>query len=784
MSNTSQTQPESSDPSVEALTREFGKLKTGLVDDPTLEPTLQPSLAESSPKSQREGPSESNVESKSTVYTPSAHQSTLIDGICGPGHGISERPHGFPQVATKLPSCELPKFNGQNFELFLDKFARFLRLSNMLGESDEVKCDWLIQAAEPSTYGMFSTVCKTSHKNLNLALKKLSQIYPSHENDLTVRKSLSSMQQLPYQPSPQLLAEFFLKFDDLMSKLSVEAMSNQEKLLLVTGKIHPKTLSEMRSNNIFRRRTEKFPEICEALREKVHDDWTDRTLGFGVTSSRGLNILSSDPPTESSPTFGSPQPAHVHPGKGKGKGKGPVQGKGKGKGKGQRSRSQSREPPNRFTASVMCKHCGRKGHYEATCWDKFPKLRPKRNPSPGPSSHRRPSFPENNRSSQSWSSPSWSPPSRPSTPRSTPTSNFEENENNSKKRKVAHLLHLTSALYLDAIINNQPAAAVIDSGASVSFVAEHLVDPRHLNRHASVPVQVANGETIWTLGKTNIAVTFNEKQILHPALVLPTRAFEAVLGLDFLSTPPCKGLMTSPTPFLLLRNGDEIPLKKYTNQMGSAFHVFKVTKVFRNESYTLITPVRIQCLLDLGVNPLELSIDLFANNLNHIHDLFLTRSNNAFLYDWNALSENGALTLLANPPFSQLPKVVSKICLEPCRMVLVTPVWKSEKWYQILEKIAIQQVFVEEDTPLYQSDDRKILPSPKWQTVVSLIDTTKRNVPFSSLEPIPVKFVQGKTQGWGRENLNSKVQRLYGYSADTDASMQTDPRDFVDSTVP
>ena len=108
--------------------------------------------------------------SSSTVYTPQLPTtlSTTIQSLCD--KGIDESSGTPSHVALKLPPCELPKFNGQNFELFLDKFSRFVRLSGLQSASDAVKCDWLIQAADPSLYGMFTMVCRDAHNDLNIAL--------------------------------------------------------------------------------------------------------------------------------------------------------------------------------------------------------------------------------------------------------------------------------------------------------------------------------------------------------------------------------------------------------------------------------------------------------------------------------------------------------------------------------------------------------------------------------------------------------------------------------------
>ena len=41
---------------------------------------------------------------------------------------------------------------------------------------------------------------------------------------------------------------------------------------------------------------------------------------------------------------------------------------------------------------------------------------------------------------------------------------------------------------------------------------------------------------------------------------------------------------------------------------------------------------------------------------------------NAFSYDWSKLNMGTKDVLWANPPFSMLEKVVTKLILEPCKM--------------------------------------------------------------------------------------------------------------------
>jgi len=89
------------------------------------------------------------------------------------------------------------------------------------------------------------------------------------------------------------------------------------------------------------------------------------------------------------------------------------------------------------------------------------------------------------------------------------------------------------ALSLTAKVNARAIETIVDSGASMSVVAAILVKSNRISRTQSVLAQGASGETTFTLGITDLELNFGGTTINHTALVLPTTAFQAVLGLDF-----------------------------------------------------------------------------------------------------------------------------------------------------------------------------------------------------------------------------------------------------------
>lgn len=191
---------------------------------------------------------------------------------------------------------------------------------------------------------------------------------------------------------------------------------------------------------------------------------------------------------------------------------------------------------------------------------------------------------------------------------------------------------------------------------------------------------------------------------------------------------------------------------KENNKIQAKVH--RIFRLFKKESYTLIAGVKEQALKKLGVKPQHLVVDMFANSLNKQSPLFCTRQNSAFGYDWTHLLEKEEEILWANPPFSQLVKVLTKLVLEPTRMVLVTPKWENTEFWNLLDLVKVAQVEIEGGTPLYIGDwDSTPLPSPSWQTLVTLVDTTKVRPPLEELDKQVVRWLRKVNKGWGREEL-------------------------------
>ena len=117
-------------------------------------------------------------------------------------------------------------------------------------------------------------------------------------------------------------------------------------------------------------------------------------------------------------------------------------------------------------------------------------------------------------------------------------------------------------------------------------------------------------------------------------------------------------------------------------------------------------------------------IKLFANHVNADGELYCWRQgNSAWWYSWRDLGR--WKYLYANPPFSQMEKVLTKVALEGARVILVVPEegkWMKKAWRELLTKLTITQVRLP-DVPMYKVDyGVELLPAAKWRTNLCLVD--------------------------------------------------------------
>ena len=143
-------------------------------------------------------------------------------------------------------------------------------------------------------------------------LKRLEQMYPVYETDLSVRTDIEELPPLREFPTAARISQFVAQLEDLMGRMNPSSYGPTELHPWLVGKIPTRTCDDYRETSERKARTHSYDDLVDLLielaMERENDSHMDKYL---------RKHLQRETPAERSPRGRSPQP-HCNPGKGRG----------------------------------------------------------------------------------------------------------------------------------------------------------------------------------------------------------------------------------------------------------------------------------------------------------------------------------------------------------------------------------------------------------------------------------------------------------------------------------
>ena len=214
------------------------------------------------------------------------------------------------------------------------------------------------------------------------------------------------------------------------------------------------------------------------------------------------------------------------------------------------------------------------------------------------------------------------------------------------------------------------------------------------------------------------SICLGDEEVTQHCKVLDTDAFDIVIGTDFLRFNPQVKLLSLQHPYALHCDFGSglysVPLElSGLKESGLRY----VNRSYRTENYQLVRPVLENGLAALQLDVNEIQVELFASKEQHLMQLYCSRNlNNAYRLHWKSMG-----LCYANPPFSQLAKVITKIALEGARVVLCTPDWgttgEHAYWRRLLDRMTVGRTELP-NGPIYVPEDLR-RPCPPLNGAVS-----------------------------------------------------------------
>ena len=220
-------------------------------------------------------------------------------------------------------------------------------------------------------------------------------------------------------------------------------------------------------------------------------------------------------------------------------------------------------------------------------------------------------------------------------------------------------------------IGDQVFRAVLDTGATLSMVARRLL--KTFKKTKTVAIRVGDGRAIHSLGGVNVTICLAAETVTQHCRVLDTDAFDIVIGNDFLPRNPQVKMLPLQCPYSLHCDFGSgifsVPLELSGGKESGLRYAAKTN--YRTENYQLARHVLENRLAALRVTLDEIQEELFASQQQHIMQLYCSKHlNNAFGFFRKTIG-----LAYANPPFSLLAKILTKIAYEGGRVVMCTPDW-------------------------------------------------------------------------------------------------------------
>ena len=143
-----------------------------------------------------------------TVYPPPPSGGTGDTGV--PGRGTKA-------IATANLQIELPDLDPKNLPEWAEQFLEFLLLTSQQYAAVRTKCTLIKKSCKKKFLQRQVKTAIRKSSNWGDVLKRLEQMYPVYETDLSVQTEIEELPPLPEIPTATRISEFVAQLEELMA---------------------------------------------------------------------------------------------------------------------------------------------------------------------------------------------------------------------------------------------------------------------------------------------------------------------------------------------------------------------------------------------------------------------------------------------------------------------------------------------------------------------------------------------------------------------------------------
>ena len=243
----------------------------------------------------------------------------------------------------------------------------------------------------------------------------------------------------------------------------------------------------------------------------------------------------------------------------------------------------------------------------------------------------------------------------------------------------------------ESVLGSENTLGVLDTRATISLVAKKTLPQGDVkNIMPTAALRMGDGHVVHSCGECEVEVPMGSRSIAHWFYVMdtPRRLLRRTLP-D--SIPYTAGALLPP--------GGPLEQSEHTSSYLSVGQKEPSTVMvaYKTEDYQLLRDILDQGLKQLGYSREDLNVELFASDKQHVFDLYCSKGKHC-CYKFYGPSFGMAY---ANPGFSELGNVLTKVALERSCMVLCSPDWgaqgRKEYLRTLLDKLTLTSIRLPDD---------------------------------------------------------------------------------------
>ena len=219
---------------------------------------------------------------------------------------------GTKGIATASLQIKLPELDPKDLPEWAEEFLEFLLLTGQQHDDVRTKCTLIKKSCKQAFIQRQVKTAIRKSSSWGDFLKRLEQMYPVYETDLSVRTEIEELPPLPEFPTAARISEFVAQLEELMGRINPSSYEPTEPHLWHVGTIPPRTRENCKETSERKSRTHSYDELVDLLielaMERENVSHMDKYL---------RKHLRREAPAEKLQGGRSPQP-HPKPGKGKG----------------------------------------------------------------------------------------------------------------------------------------------------------------------------------------------------------------------------------------------------------------------------------------------------------------------------------------------------------------------------------------------------------------------------------------------------------------------------------